>query len=443
MTDKINRLAEDVSKRSPVGQPPAGVNPFLLLIALMVCFCVINIGFWLNWSAPVFIGLFKQEISPAFANRDFANYWLAGRLVLSGEWLDLFRQSTHQLQLESAIGISPMEIRAWSYPPHFLLLLWPLGWMDYPLAYLLFMVISFSIFLAALKKLVDEIHDESQPSLILLPAMVLIAPYIILQIAAGQNGFLFSAILLFALLYRQSHPVWCGIMLAILTMKPQLGVLFPFLLLIEKNYAAIFWASVFSIALMVTSMALFSLESWQLFFSETLPYQQYVAREWVGVFLEMMPTWFAAARFAGYEVSVATHLAILNAVVVFGLFVFTLRYAQRAMEDFWRILLFLTATFALSPYAFHYDIGAMILAFAVWRSAHTQYINNQKGFGLFGNLGLALLFAFPLLMPLRFITFDTVSRLHNLLIFLPTLVVSGLFIACSLQFWIANRSNKS
>lgn len=95
---------------------------------------LLNMGFWFPWFFQTLSGLLSAKLELSFANRDFVNYWLAGRLILSGDVSTLFSQATHQAALELATGLQGMEIRNWSYPPHFLLLLGWLGWLPYPLS---------------------------------------------------------------------------------------------------------------------------------------------------------------------------------------------------------------------------------------------------------------------------------------------------------------------
>ena len=53
-----------------------------------------------------------------------------------------------------------------------------------------------------------------------------------------------------ALALRRTRPVTAGILLGCLTFKPQLGILFPFLLLFERN-----WTMIASAALTAAALA--------------------------------------------------------------------------------------------------------------------------------------------------------------------------------------------
>jgi hypothetical protein len=108
---------------------------------------------------------------------------------------------------------------------------------------------------------------------------------------------------------------------ALLTIKPQLGILVPVLLLFERNWRANRPATC-TVVLMSASIACFGLAGWQAYFTDTLVYQKLVMTNWFGMFLGMMPTTFGSLRTFGLSAATATHaqwLASLPAGVVAAL----------------------------------------------------------------------------------------------------------------------------
>lgn len=382
---------------------------------LMVCIgllCLMNAAFWLPSLVDVVTGLFSAAPAADFANRDFANYWLSGRLAVSGDVAALAAQPAHQAALESAFGLSGMEPRSWSYPPHLLLLTWPLGLVSYPVAYAAFMAVTGGWFAWAVWVCARDLAGENRRA-VFAAAMGLLAPFICLQIFAGQNGFLFGAAMLQALNWRKSRPVAAGLMFAVLTMKPQLGLLLPFFLVLERRVAVIGWTTVFTALLTGLSAWIFGLAPWTAFFETTLPYQQHVAAHWSGQFLYMMPTWFAALRATGvgHETALVVHLWLALPLVLVGLAAMT-----RARDDVSRSRLLLAATFVLTPYAFNYDLGAL-LAFAALQLA---VLARTGRCGWSTALAGGLVMALPLWTPL-------LGR-PDLLLMLPPMVLSGLLL---------------
>lgn len=405
-------MAADSTPAATVAAPPAGIGGAARVFACLVLFSMANAAFWVPSLAGILEGLFAGAPSAAFANRDFANYWLSGRLALGGDVSLLAEQVTHQAALEAAFGMSGMEPRAWSYPPHLLLVTWPLGFLSYPAAYALFMAGTGGWFTWTVWSWSHRAGGANARTVFYV-AMGLLVPFFVLQVLAGQNGFFFGAAMLQALYWRRTRPMAAGLMLAVLTMKPQLGLLLPLLLLAERRFATIAWAAAFTAGLIGLSAAIFGVSAWTAFFEITLPYQQYVSAHWGGQFLYMMPTWFAAFRAAGlaYGPSLALHACLAAPLVLACLYAMV-----RSTDEETRSRLLLAGTFVLTPYAFNYDMGALLATVAV--PVAVRAVRQGGDWVLACAAGLVL--ALPLWTPL-------LGRGDAILV-LPPLVVSGLLL---------------
>lgn len=379
------------------------------LLACTALLCVVNAAFWAPQLAAVLQGLLTGDVLPGFANRDFANYWLSGRLALAGDLSPLFRQETHQAALEAAFGIGALETRNWSYPPHLLLFTWPLGLMPYALAYGLFMLATGAWFLFAVRGALASFAGEAGRGAFGLVVLLLL-PFITLQILAGQNGFFFGAALLQALVWRQARPAAAGFLIALLTMKPQLGLLIPVLLLIERRWQVIGWTAAFTASLMALSVLVYGLAPWTAFFEETLPYQRFVTAHWEGLFLYMMPTGFGALRAAGLSHGAAL---AMHGLIAAPLMAACLAAMWTVRDDALRARLLLAGTFVLTPYAFSYDLGALLAVAAIWFVAREPDSWTRA-------IGGGLVMALPLWTPL-------IGR-PDVFLLLPALVVSGLLV---------------
>src|SRR5687768_8216272 len=89
-----------------------------------------------------------DELLAYATNRDFANYWLAGNMVLSGEQQDLFTQDVYFPRMQQVFG-PDYPIHNWGYPPHLLLVLWPLGLMGYKTGLVVFLAVTLALYIAA------------------------------------------------------------------------------------------------------------------------------------------------------------------------------------------------------------------------------------------------------------------------------------------------------
>lgn len=314
------------------------------------------------------IAMFADDSRAAtLINRDFVNYWMSGRMARAGDIANLFPMDQYVEALNTAFPGQINEPRNWSYPPHFILLCLPFSFPPYPAAYLLFMAAGLVFWSFACVKAVNYFSPMTRISP-LVKVLILLLPFIALQFLVGQNGFIFGGAFLLALVYRHDKPWVTGLMLAILTMKPHLGLLWPFLLIFERNWRAILWGAGFTSVLILSSIAAFGWASWQWFFTLTFEIQNDVAFEWSGVFLHMMPSWFAALRAFGIDghVAIFVHLLIMAPLLAAAV------WAMTRTDRFGRTLLIITATYTVLPYLFNYDIGPLLLLAVIGRVFATE-----------------------------------------------------------------------
>jgi hypothetical protein len=329
----------------------------------------------------VFIkSLFADEILLSLVNRDFANYWVAGHFVVAGESLDLFTQQTYFARLQEIFGPG-YPIHNWGYPPHFLLLLWPLAYVSYKAGIVLFLLATFVLFAISAVVFRHEYAPRSN-ALALLLAMV---SYSMMMIDTSQNGFLTAALLLFGLATMQRRPMLAGLAFGLLTIKPQLGLLIPVLLLFDRNWRTIYWSILFTALLVAASAVFFGVESWHAYLTETLAYQQFVMTDWYGIFLRMMPTTFASIRTLGFE---ATAAFLVQWPVTLAATAMVVWLLWKEQEPLRRAFIMLCGTFLVSPYGFNYDMGALAVCAAVLLGTHSLR-------GRYGPLTVGLIAALP------------------------------------------------
>lgn len=305
--------------------------------------------------APSLLTFFKamrwEELLVYVTNRDFANYWMAGRMVLAGDQQMLFTQHSYFARLQEVFG-ADYPVHNWGYPPHFLLLLWPLGWLEYKSGLVVFLAATFVMFVLSVIAFRRAYAPQADWRILALA----LTGYVLVVVDTTQNGMLTAALLLFGLAATRRHAVLAGLAFALLTIKPQMGVLLPVLLLVERNWKAIGWTVVFAAALVALSIALFGVASWTAYLTETLAYQRFVLTNWGGTFVMMMPTVFGSMRALGFAPAFAFlvqwPVTICAAVVITWLL-------WKETDPLRRIFFLVCGTFVISPYAFNYDMGAL------------------------------------------------------------------------------------
>lgn len=275
--------------------------------------------------------------------RDFVNAWLGAKLALAGDPAAHFGFDAYQTLLQQTFGAN-YPIHIWSYPPHLLLFTWPLGLMPYMTAYVLYSLFGFLLYIT--------VASEGSRRLDHLAILVL-APAVTINIWCGQNGFITAALLIGGLTQLDRRPVLAGILFGLLSIKPQLGVLLPLMLVMTGRWRTIVAASATIAVLVVATALVFGPDVWTAYIRDAMPPQRRYAFESFSNFMMQMPTPFMNAKVAGlplwacFVVQGAVSAATLTAVV----------------WTFWRrrdpvlsMALFVTAIFTVTPYAFNYDM---------------------------------------------------------------------------------------
>ena len=299
------------------------------------------------WSKPVDVNTLT------WSNTDFSNYWIASLLLLEGRVIDLFSgQDIYFSHLQAVFG-PDYPWRNWSYPPSYALLMWPLGLAQLATSLVIFQLLTAMLFLHAVSKIDADIAPG---------AAALLVAFLICNTLTAQNGFLTAALMLYGLALRDKFPIVAGIAFGLLTVKPQLGLLVPILLLFERRWTVIVAAGFTSLALVAASGMLLGWETWAGYIRHNIPYQSYVMTDMGGIFLRMMPSLFGSLRFA--EMSSEQAIVIHGVLAIAGLAFFLLGLV-RARNVFERSLVLLLGSFIVAPYSLVYDLGALSAVAAI------------------------------------------------------------------------------
>jgi arabinofuranan 3-O-arabinosyltransferase len=250
------------------------------------------------------------------------------------------------------------QIHSWTYPPHYLLLMWPLGYLRYEWALLSFLLVTLAMFIASAVLFRRTFASTATGGQLWLA----LVPFVLMMLAATQNGFLTATFMLLALTFMRTRPWIAGLALALLTVKPHLGVLFAVVVLLDRNWRTLGWTVAFSVGLFALSVVFFGFESWRLFVREAVPYAQFVMTDWEGVFLRMMPGMFGSVRTLGFAPATAFRVHWAFALIALPFVIWTL---VKARDPLTRAFMLLAGTFLLTPYAFNYDMGALSVVAAL------------------------------------------------------------------------------
>lgn len=350
---------------------------------VLLCWMLFGLCTVAIWAAPFLRKLqrFASDPQAALWHQDFSNYWQAAKLTLAGTQQILFDTAQYQafLQVEFGQGAQPL---AWSYPPHLLLFTWPLGFLSYVAALATFMLVTFALFLFS----IVVFHRKFAPGTDLKISAFALFPYVFITTFATQNGFLTAGVTLLALAYMNDRPILAGLSLAVLTVKPQLGFLFPLVALLDRNWALLGWATLFTLVLVALSTILFGAATWHDFFANIIPYQKSVMTNWIGTFLLMMPTTFGGLRRLGFDSGLAL---ALHCVAAAAAGIVSLWMMCKVRDPLRRAFVLLAGTLLITPYAFSYDMGALsVTAALIAQTSRESHLRVAA-------IGIALIAALP------------------------------------------------
>ena len=293
-----------------------------------------NLLIYLLWgagAAGVAAALLPHWNNP-IANRDFAFFWIAGKLAASGQAAQAYDAAS--MKAAAAIyGSSSITIE-FPYPPHLLLLAVPLSILPLTVSFFAWQAISMTLFYLAAR----EYLPAGLPRI-----LVVLTPAALLNLAFGQIGLFFGALWM-----------WCfrgsALAAAMLTIKPNLAV--PAAAEVVRSHFVIRTAAMV-FAVLLLSVVLFGTEPWRAFFEGA------ATNHFKAVAADRYPNWYVqmTTPYLGY--GLAGWLAFAAAAIVL---------LVRRFDVFTAA----TAAFLISPYGFHYDmtvvcVGFGVLLFDRWR----------------------------------------------------------------------------
>jgi hypothetical protein len=298
---------------------------------------------------------FQNEFSSVLTDKDFGNYWIAALKTLSGDAKDLFDPEVYQGFLKLYFP-NVQTARNWSYSPHYLIFIWPFGFFNYNLSYFIFQCGTFIFFMWSVWMVTRRID-------FFCVVMLTAFSWANLNFWAGQNGFFTSGCFILAFSLMQKRPIFAGLCFAALTVKPQLGLLIPLILLLEGRLTVIVAAVCGTIGLVLLSIVLFGVDSWIGYLGPTTAAQTAVLTDWQGFFLFMMPTFFGAMRGLGLSPIGAFLVQVPFSIFALALTVWVARKSGIAFES--RMACYGLLIFLFTPYAFNYDFGFVIVLVAI------------------------------------------------------------------------------
>ena len=305
----------------------------LFALTLLTYFCTTS------WTWP-----FPRDKATLVLGRDFLNLWMYGRALLDGDPARFYDVATYNDALAGLLGPG-YPGQNWPNPPTALVVMAAFGWLAYFPALIAWFAIGFLAFYLAGRREVADLR---------ILAVTLISPAALLCVISGQSSFLTTAALLAIFALLDKRPLVTGVLIGLLTVKPQLGLLFPFVLVASGRWRVFLSAAATALLLIAASVALGGEVSWHDYIVKALPLQREVLADSAGTAIRFPPTVFMNLRgILGNKIGEAIQFAFTFAAVVTVAVAF--RY-RRDADRRWLRALFFTCTVCASPYMGAYDL---------------------------------------------------------------------------------------
>jgi hypothetical protein len=311
----------------------------LLALTLLTYFCTTH------WAWP-----FPRDKATLVLGRDFLNLWMYGRAALEADPARYYDIVTYNDELARLVGPG-YPGQNWPNPPTALVVMAPFGLLAYFPALAAWFAVGALAFCLAGRREISDLRAL---------AVVLVSPAALLCIISGQSSFLTTAALLAIFAWLDKRPVVAGILIGLLTVKPQLGVLFPFALAASGRWRVFLCAAGTALLLIAASVALGGLESWHDYIVKALPLQREVLADAAGTAMPFHPTIFMNVRgLVGNRIGEIIQFSFTIAAIAAVSFAF--RYRRDA--DGWLLqALFFACTVCASPYMGAYDLLPLTFA---------------------------------------------------------------------------------
>jgi hypothetical protein len=282
---------------------------------------------------------------------DFMVFWLAGHSALKGAAAAAYVPQLHHAAEVAMSGHAFAGQLPWRNSPLFFFVAAPLALLPYVWAFVAWVAVS----LAAYSFVISRIA-RSRVALVLACA----TPAVFINALCGQNGTLTAALIGAALLCLERRPVVGGILIGLLSYKPQFGILLPVILIAGGYWRTLITATVACVAGMLLSTLVFGTETLRAFLHYLPITSNEILVHGVNGFNKLQTT-YGFVRWLGFGNDIAwaaqTGLICILAAAIFWLWRRDAPYALKAAA-------LPVATLLATPHLFMYDFPLLAVSFA-------------------------------------------------------------------------------
>jgi hypothetical protein len=244
---------------------------------------------------------------------DFLSFWTAGHMLAADA--NVYDAAAH-IAAQQRYFAAPHAYTAFFYPPPFLPVVYPLGFLSYFAALAAWLVLTGAAFVAIGRQWLRScgLHWP-------LWLLTIAFPPVLITVTHGQTAFLVAALLGAGVLWTGPRPLLAGVCFGLATIKPQFGVLVPIVLLVTGEWRVIAAAVLTAVVVGLVATLAFGPQVWGDWLAVSREAQ--AALEHGAVGFGKMQSPFAAARLLGASVALAYALQGVVSIAVAGALAWT------------------------------------------------------------------------------------------------------------------------
>jgi hypothetical protein len=287
---------------------------------------------------------------------DFVSFWTVSSALLNHD-ADAIYNPAALAGLEQTIA-QRHQFYAWLYPPIALLVVYPLALLPYLWSLAAWLGAGIVGYLSVLWRILP------QP---LTSWAGLAFPAVLVTIEHGQNALLTTTLLAWALIVLPRRPVIAGILIGLLTFKPQVGLLIPIALLAGGYWRAMIVAATTVLGLAAVTVLFFGFDIWSEYVA-VAPLGHAVLQFGLVPHYKMQSV-YAAGRLLGATSSLALGVQVLATL---GAAIFLVWIWRPARNQNIKNVALIAATLFATPFLLDYDLLLLAPAVAWMISAMLQ-----------------------------------------------------------------------
>lgn len=316
----------------------------------------------MSWSAEI-----PRDGTTLVVGRDFLNFWMYGRAAPTADPSRFYDLAEYHRALEALLGPN-YPGQNWSYPPSIFFVAAPFGQLGYLPALLVWTLLGGALFFAVARNYVADNR--------LLTALML-SPAAVLCIISGQSSLITAAMLVTIFAWLDRRPMAAGILIGVLTLKPQLGILFPVMLIASGRWRVFASAAITTLFLVAATALVFGPQVWIDFATKGLAANNLVLADPERIATPFYPTVFMNLR--GIDLPYGAAMAIQLCVSAFAVVaVFWAFRSRRNADPLMLMALFFACSVCGVPYLLSYDTLALTFAAMLLLAAGMPDANGRR-----------------------------------------------------------------